>query len=169
MMVLANILLALAWLALIGPFTIGGFLLGLVIGFVALVVAAPGGWRYAQRVWSAVELGVYFGWSLFVANIRVAAAVIRSPQRLCPRVVQVPLNDLSDVELAILASLVTLTPGTVSMDTTPDRRFLLVHVLHAEDASVAAQDIKEGFERRLLRVTRREPPMETSGPAEGRA
>jgi len=164
MMALANILLALTWLALVGPFTISGFMVGMILGFAALVLAAPGGWRYAQRVGSALALGFFFAWALFMANIRVAIAVIGSPRRLRPRVIEVPLEgDLSDVELAILASLVTLTPGTVSLDTTPDRRGLIVHVLHAQDAEAAIREIKEGFEARLLRVTRREPPKGAGG------
>ena len=163
MMLLANILLALTWLVLVGPFTISGFLVGMVLGFGALVVAAPEGRRYAERTGSAIALGLFFAWALFEANIRVAIAVVRSPRLLSPRVLEVPLEPLGDVELAILASLVTLTPGTVSLDVSADRRTLVVHVLHADDADVAIRQIKEGFEARLLRVTRRDPPRRRGG------
>ncbi|HMN96723.1 MAG TPA: Na+/H+ antiporter subunit E [Phycisphaerales bacterium] len=160
MMVLANVLLAMAWLALVGPVTISNFLVGMLLGFVALVVAAPAGRIYARRVMHAAGLAFHFWWSLLVANINVAAAVIRSPKRLRPLVIDVPLEDLSDVELAILASLITLTPGTVALDVTADRKHMLVHVLHAEDAAAAIRDVKEGFEARLLLVTRGERPAQ---------
>lgn len=168
MMALAHVLLALAWLALVGPVTISNFLIGLVLGFIALVAAAPGGRLYARRVGSAVGLILYVGWALLIANLRVAVAVLGSPKKLRPRLIDVPLKDLSDVELAVLASLVTLTPGTVALDVTPNRSHLIVHLLHCDDPEAEIREIKENFEGRLLRVTRGEAPARPTSRSETR-
>mgnify|MGYP000042662149 CR=1 FL=1 len=168
MMVLAHVLLALTWLAMVGPVTISNFLIGLVIGFIALVAAAPDGHRYARRVGSGIGLALYVGWALLVANLRVAVAVLGSPKKLRPQLIEVPLKDLTDVELAVLASLVTLTPGTVALDVTPSRSHLIVHLLHCDDPGAEIREIKENFEGRLLRVTRGEAVARPAPPSEAR-
>ena len=65
----------------------------------------------------------------------------------------VPLQeDLSDGEVTLLSVLVTLTPGTLSIDLSKDRTLLYVHFMHVEDPDEAIRSITEGYERRILRL-----------------
>ncbi len=60
----------------------------------------------------------------------------------------------SDVEITLLANLVTLTPGTLSLDVSEDRSTLFVHAMFVDDPDVLRREIKHGFERRVLELLR---------------
>jgi multicomponent Na+:H+ antiporter subunit E len=73
-----------------------------------------------------------------------------------PGVVAIPLDVQTDAEITLLANLITLTPGTLSLDVSTDRRVLYIHVMYIDNDDVEAvrRKIKEGFERRVLEVLR---------------
>jgi len=68
--------------------------------------------------------------------------------------VAVPLDARSDMEITLLANLITLTPGTLSLDVSDDRSVLYVHGMFVEDAQLMREQIKNGFERRVLELLR---------------
>jgi multicomponent Na+:H+ antiporter subunit E len=73
-----------------------------------------------------------------------------------PSVLALPLDAESDLEITILASLISLTPGTLSIDVTDDRKILYVHAMYTTngDMDILKKEIKQGFERRILEITR---------------
>jgi multicomponent Na+:H+ antiporter subunit E len=148
--------LALAWCALTG--TIGPFDLafGMVLGWIALRIGGVGkpvtAGLDARRAAAAVSLLVFFLWELLVANIRVAAAVLGPSRLVRPGIVAVPLELTSDAGISLLANMITLTPGTLSLDVSADRKTLYVHCLAVDDPEEAVRSIKDGFERRVRRV-----------------
>ncbi len=75
---------------------------------------------------------------------------------VCPGVVAIPLDVRTDAEITLLANLITLTPGSVSLDLSEDRRVLYVHAMYIDGADVEAyrRSIKEGLERRVLELLR---------------
>ncbi len=154
---LINLLLALLWASTIGPFTPSNVGVGFVVGFVVLLIATPRGSRdsYSRKLLATIRFLLYLLWELVRANLLVAWWTISPLRRLKPAVILVPLEvELTDAEIATLANVITLTPGTLTLDVTPDRRALLVHCMHAPDHEVVRREIREGFERRLLEVTR---------------
>jgi multicomponent Na+:H+ antiporter subunit E len=82
--------------------------------------------------------------------------VLTRTSHLSPAIIAVPLDAESDREIVTLAVLVTLTPGTLSLKVSDDRRTLYVHEMYVADGDVerARQHIKEGYERRILRLSR---------------
>jgi len=151
----ANILFAVAWGALIGPFTPANLAAGYVVGYVALCIASGGRGSYFRRSRSALGLAVYTVYELASANLRVAWYTVSRLRNLKPAILAVPLEEnLTDAEITLLGSLITLTPGTLTMDVSPDRRVMYIHYMHVEDAEAAIEEIKSGFERRVLEVTR---------------
>jgi multicomponent Na+:H+ antiporter subunit E len=155
---LANLLLALVWVAMTGDLSPANLLVGLVLGFVALFAAQTvlGSTPYARRMWRVLAfLGFYIG-ELIMSNVRVAADVVTPRHRAQPGVVAVPLDAQTDAEITLLANLITLTPGTLSLDLSADRRTLYVHVMYLDhdDVALARREIKEGLERRVLEILR---------------
>jgi multicomponent Na+:H+ antiporter subunit E len=73
---------------------------------------------------------------------------------LRPGVIGVPLDAKTDLEITLLSILVTLTPGTLSIDVSADKRVLYIHFLDIEDVEEARRNIKNGLERQLLEVLR---------------
>ncbi|MBW2487296.1 MAG: Na+/H+ antiporter subunit E, partial [Deltaproteobacteria bacterium] len=67
-------------------------------------------------------------------------------------IVAIPLDAESDLEITVLANLITLTPGTLSLDVSPDRKTLYVHAMHVDDVEEFRQDIKQRMERRVMEV-----------------
>ena len=48
----------------------------------------------------------------------------------------------------------TLTPGSLSLDVSSDRRVLYLHVLYIDDVEALRREVKEDYERRVLEVLR---------------
>lgn len=153
---LLTIVLALLWGALTGSFSGPNLLLGAVIATAALLllrrsVGQPNGLR---RVVPAMALAGLFLYELLLSAIKVALVVLAPNlrQQLRPAIVAVPLTVKSDLEIALLANLITLTPGTLSIDVSDDKSMLYVHVLMLDDRASLIAGIAEGFEKRILAV-----------------
>lgn len=153
---LLNLVLALGWCAVIGEFTLANLAIGFALAYVALWLVRPlyGPTRYFQRFWLLLRLIAFFLFELVRSSLRVAWDVVTPPVYSRPGVVAVPLDAESDIEITVLANLVSLTPGTLSLEVSEDRRVLYVHAMFAEDRDAVSRSIKEGIERRLLEVTR---------------
>jgi multicomponent Na+:H+ antiporter subunit E len=153
---LLNLLLALLWAAVVGSFDPAHLVTGFVVGYVVLWIARPvlGPTRYFGKLFEAVRFVVFFVYELVLANLRVAWDVLTPRAYRRPGVVAVPLEPDSDVEITLLANLVTLTPGSLSLDVSPDRRYLYVHAMFVDDPEELRREIKEGFERRVLELLR---------------
>jgi multicomponent Na+:H+ antiporter subunit E len=152
-----NLLLALAWTAMNGEFTAANFLTGFALGFLVLFFArrAVGSQSYVGKVWQAASLLLFFMWELVKANLRVAFDVLTPRHRMRPGLIAVPLDAQTDAEITLLANLVSLTPGTLSLDVSSDRRVLYIHAMYIdEDLETERRKIKQGFERRILEVMR---------------
>lgn len=151
---LLNLLLALAWVALTGEFVLSNFLVGFGLGYVILWLdqSFAGTSGYFSKVPKVIGLIRFFAWELVKANLRVAYDVVSPRQRMRPGVVAIPLDVKSDPEITLLANLITLTPGTLSLDVSTDRQVLYVHSMYIGDVGEFSRQIKEGFERRVREV-----------------
>jgi multicomponent Na+:H+ antiporter subunit E len=83
-------------------------------------------------------------------------APLAAESYVCPGVVAIPLDARTDAEIVLLANLITLTPGSVSLDLSEDRRVLYVHAMYIDGGDVEAyrRAVKEGLERRVLELLR---------------
>ncbi|MHC4260882.1 MAG: Na+/H+ antiporter subunit E [Planctomycetota bacterium] len=154
-MLLEVFFLALAWVGMTGEPSLKNLLLGGLLGLGVLRATgrrAP--WRPSsfRKTPQAVSLTIFFLWQLVVANLRMARAVLGRVDQLHPAIIRVPLDLETDVEIKTLADLITLTPGTLSIDVSTDRKVLFVHVADCPDPEAARREIKDGFERRVKEV-----------------
>lgn len=153
---LLNILLAITWAALTASFTVTGLIVGFVIGYVALWFTQPlfggGPSPYFNRVWATLRLAVYFHYDLIRSSIAVVWDVLTPQQKSTPGLVEMPLDVQSDAEILLVTNLISLTPGTLSVDVSEDRKTLLVHAMFAEDPDALCRDLKHGMERLVREV-----------------
>jgi multicomponent Na+:H+ antiporter subunit E len=151
-----NLALALVWSAVLGSFSLANLAAGFALGFVALLLAGDrlGGARYARKVLGAVEFAGFFLIELVLASVRVAVDVLTPRHRARPGIVAVPLDAKTDGEITLFANLVSLTPGSLSIDLSEDRSTLFVHVMFLDDAESFRREVKRGFERRVLELLR---------------
>jgi multicomponent Na+:H+ antiporter subunit E len=148
--------LALLWVSATGSFTAGNLAVGACLGYLVLAVTqrAPNVRTTLRRTRLAAGLLGFFLWELVLSNLRVAYDVISPRYRISPGVVGVKLDARTDLEITLLANLITLTPGTMSLDVSADRKVLFVHSMYLEDRDAFERSIKKGFERRVLQVLR---------------
>jgi multicomponent Na+:H+ antiporter subunit E len=153
---LGNMLLALAWAALQGEFSLETLLTGHVLGYLTLVGLVRGGVLepspYIGRVHRVFGLVAYFAWELIKANLKLAIDVATPRYHMKPGIIALPLDATRDAEILLLSMLINTTPGSVALDVSPDRKTLYVHVMYMDTPDAARKEIKEGFERRVLGV-----------------
>lgn len=142
------------WLVIASSFTLGSLILGSVL---ALLIPI-----FTQRFWpdrplvrrpgTAVRLFGLVCWDIMLANWEVARLVLGPVGRLHPRFFDVPI-DLDDPFVAtLLASIISLTPGTVSVDIDMGRRVIHVHGLDVEDEAAVIATIKGRYEAPLKEI-----------------
>ena len=153
-MLLLNLLLTLAWVALTGDYQAGNFAIGFVLGYLILRLTqhSQAAARYVKGLQLALFFAVFFLKELVVSSLRVTLQVIRPQMQLRPAVVAIPLDVTSDAAITLLGNLITLTPGTLTLDVSTDRSTMYVHVMNVGDVESFRQSIKNGFERRVLEV-----------------
>jgi multicomponent K+:H+ antiporter subunit E len=107
-----------------------------------------------RRPLTIVRLGLTVLWDIVVANLQVAIRILGPERRLSPRFFWLPLDIRDPHGIAALAGIITMTPGTLSSDLTPDRRYLLVHALDASDPQQVCEEIKRRYEAPLMEIFR---------------
>lgn len=153
---LLNLLLAIAWVFLTGKLEFVNLVEGFILGYIILWISrsALGGTKYFQRIPKAISFIFYFLKELIMANLRVAFDIITPKDYMKPAIIAVPLDAKTDLEITLLANFISLTPGTLSLDVSHDKKFLYLHALYVEDVDEFRSEIKNGIERRLLEVIR---------------
>ena len=158
MMLSWNIFLAFIWLACWGVASPEQFVIGFLFGFSFLYLLERtevlGKSLYTTKVAATVGLSVFFVKELWKANIRVAEDLLRIKPQITPAIVAVPLDLKTDWAITTLANLITLTPGTLSLDLNEDASIIYIHTMYLDDSDKEAfiADIKNGFESRLLKL-----------------
>ena len=157
-MLIGNLLLALAWAALQAELSLANLLTGYVLGYLILLLLTRGGVlaesRYVGKLTMALGLAAFFLRELVYANLRLARDVVSPRNHIRPGIVAVPLDATSDGEILLLTALINLTPGSVALDVSADRKLLYVHAMYVDSAEAARADIKHGYERRVLHLLR---------------
>lgn len=153
---LVNVLLALAWAAVTGSFSFLNLAFGFVLAIFALSLIREqvGSVGYFSRARRVISLFLLFVFELILSAWRVAVMVLSPRMDLKPGIIAYPLRVDRDFEITMLANLISLTPGTVSVDVSDDRRTLYVHAIDASDPDATKRGIAEGFERKIMEAFR---------------
>ena len=151
-----NLLIAIAWAAVSGEFSAVTLFVGFLAGFVSLAAFSEfyGGARYHRRTLATLGLILYFLWDLTKSTWQVAMAVLFRHHVGRSRFVEMPLDVDSDFGIMLTANLISLTPGTLSVDVGENRRSLLIHAMFADDPEDVVAGLKDGIERRVIEVLR---------------
>lgn len=151
-----NLILAFTWALATGSLSERNLVLGFVVGLVVLQLVGPavGDARYGTRLFRIAALATIFLKELLVSSVRVAISVLSPRLTMEPAVIAVPLDVDSDAEITLLANLISLTPGTLSIDVAEDRSCIYVHAMYGGDPDQLAQEIKDTFERRIREAFR---------------
>lgn len=136
--------LVVMWIALWGRLSLANVLSGTLIALLVMGLAGRQQPRPVQHfnVVPALRYLQTFGTQLLLANWQVAKAVLR-PDSIRPGIVAMPLHHSSDAVVTLVANSITLTPGTLTLETERrgDIAILYVHALDLNDAEAVREDI----------------------------
>lgn len=151
-----NLMLAIVWVALTDSVSLYNFILGFLVGWAILALIqrhVPPLKGYSNRVSRIISFAVFFVKELVVANIRVAYDVLTPTSYMSPGVVGYKLDAKTDTEILFVSTFISLTPGTLSMDVSDDKKVLYIHAMFLEDKASFITDI-QALERHVLRIMR---------------
>ncbi len=151
-----NILLSFIWVALTGSLYYSNFVFGFLAGFFILWVMNRNetDQRYFTKAPKTIGFVFYFLYEMIMANIQVAYDLITPKYFFKPGIVRYPMEARSDIEINLLSTIISLTPGTLIMDISEDKKSLYIHVMYLKDKDTFIAQIRNGFEKRLLEIMR---------------
>ncbi len=155
----STFVLTLAWIGITANVTVSNIAVGLVVSLLSVWVIrhrlgedperAP---RF--RILRFLELSLTFVWELIKSAIRVVVLVFSPRSALHPGIIALPLSTDRPFEITVFANLITLTPGTLSLDVSKDCTTLYVHAIEIDDKDALIRDTKRTFEQRIMRALR---------------
>lgn len=153
---LMNLLLSFIWVALTGSLYYSNFLFGFLLGFFILWVMnrKEEDRRYFNRVPKTIGIIFYFLYEMLAANVQVAYDVITPKYFFKPGIIRYPLEATTDIEINLLSTMISMTPGTLILDVSEDKKSLFIHVMYLKDRERFIAQIKKGFEHKLLEILR---------------
>jgi multicomponent Na+:H+ antiporter subunit E len=151
-----NCFLAFGWAAIHESIKLSTIALGFVLGFLVLYVnsALFGNTTYFKRVTTFASLPAYFLWELIVSSIKVLLVILTPGMPHKSGIIAYELKAKTDAEITLLACLITLTPGTMSLEISKDHRILFIHTMFADDPIELKQSIEQRLEKLVLEVMR---------------
>ena len=154
--ILLNFSLALLWMFLSANFSANGFLIGFILGAIALIMMRRffKSRLYIGRVWAIIALILLFLKELVLANIAVLKIVLKPKLDMQPAFFKYETALTEEWELTLLSSLITLTPGTVVVHISDDNKYLYIHAIDAADINETIASIRDSFEKAILEVSR---------------
>jgi len=153
---LMNLLLSFIWVALTGEMYYTNLFFGFVLGYFILWIMNLNGndKRYFTHIPKAIVFAGYFLYKLLIANIQVAYDVITPKYFFKPGIIQYRMEAATDIEINLLSTVISLTPGTLILDISDDRKVLFIHVMYLKDREHFISEIRNGFEKKLLELLR---------------
>ncbi|WP_405112292.1 Na+/H+ antiporter subunit E [Paenibacillus sp. FSL K6-1217] len=154
--ILLNLMIAFLWMFLNNDWTASGFIVGYVLGVAVLVVMRRffGGRLYLGKIWAILKLVALLLRELVVSSYVVVKAVLRPNLNIRPAILMYHTELESDWEVAVLITMLCLTPGSVVLEVSKDNRTLYIHAMDIEDVEQFDANIRNTFERAILEVTR---------------
>jgi len=147
-------LLFVLWLVLNESVSPGQIALGLALALWFTWAAARLRPLHARprRLWKAIPLMLRVTLDIIRSNIAVAKLILNPrPNEFSPGFIKIPLTMRDPHGLALLACIVTYTPGTVWVDLTEDHS-LKLHVLDLQNEDHWFELVQQRYERPLMEM-----------------
>ena len=150
-----NLVIMLAWPVLTVGFNLANFVVGFVLVWFLLFFTRSlyGNTVYFKKPFVFVKFVAVFIYRLFASSVWVILEVLRVTRAVSPGIVEVPLDVKTDMQLLLLTSYISLTPGTLSLDVDVEKNVLYVHAMFIDDPDAVRNEIKQTIEKDVLELT----------------
>mgnify|MGYP001172732285 FL=1 len=155
--ILINIFVAFLWMFLQDDWSLLGFTSGYLVGILILIFMR----RFFQKplylffLYAVLKLFYVFIHELFLSAFLVLKQVLRPKINITPGIFRLDTELETDIEVTLLSMLITLTPGSVVMDVTPNNKVLYVHAMDIPESKIAVLKSQKVFEKAIKDVTRK--------------
>ncbi|MBU5265847.1 Na+/H+ antiporter subunit E [Virgibacillus proomii] len=153
--IVINLIIAFMWMFLKESYSVPSFISGYILGIVLLLILRrfiPDTF-YLKRVIKIINLILLFIKELVSSNIEIVKLVYTPKPDIEPGIFALPTELKSNWEITLLANLITLTPGTLSVAVSRDNTKLFVHAMNINDSNESIRSIKNTFEKAIMEVT----------------
>ncbi|GGJ83720.1 Na(+)/H(+) antiporter subunit E [Lentibacillus kapialis] len=154
--IVINLIIAVMWMLLSEAYTVPSFLSGYLLGILLLLLLnrfIPDNF-YIKRVIKIVALIILFIKELVLSNIDIVKLAYARKPEFEPGIFALPTELTSNWEITLLANLISLTPGTLSVAVSHDNTHLYIHAMQIDDINEEINSIKNTFEKAIMEVTR---------------
>lgn len=153
--------LAVTWMFLKGTLTIQAFLEGLLFGVAAILVTRAiirpeTSYTFPRLLKKVPPFLAYLGFfisQIIVGNLDVAYRALHPKMPISPGILAINIEGKSELEVAMMANTITLTPGTLTMDVNLRKKVMYVHTISARELEEVRQELKQ-VEHYVSRVVR---------------
>lgn len=155
---LLNILLSLVWVALTGHLNYVNFIFGFAMGFFILWILAKSGTvadkGYFYRVPKILLFILFFFYDMIKANIEVTQEILTPRRKMSPGIIAYEHRLRTDFEITMLVNVIALTPGTMVLKISDDRKFIYIHSFNMKDKEKFIERLRNGLESKLIEIIR---------------
>ncbi|WP_407269517.1 Na+/H+ antiporter subunit E [Radiobacillus sp. PE A8.2] len=154
--IVINISIAFMWMFLYEDYTFLTFVSGYIVGILLLFLLRRfiPGYFYMRRVVNVLKLVLLFFKELLLSNLEIVKLVYKPKLDIEPGIFALPTELKTNWEITMLANLITLTPGTLSVAVSKDQCVLYIHAMDLDDDEKMITSIKDTFEKAIMEVTR---------------
>ncbi len=108
--------------------------------------------KILKKIYFSIEFIVYYMVKLIQANLFIAYDILTPKMHTKPAFMEVPVNLNTDSGLLLFSNLLSMTPGTLSIDVSEDKKILYVHVLYYSSEELMQKDFN-GMQQKIKRIT----------------
>lgn len=154
---LLNILLTFIWAALTGQLDYTNFVFGYALGFFILWLvnrSTKASRDYFYRVPKIFAFILLFFYDLLKSNFEVMKDVLTPNYNMKPGIIKYEMKAKTDFEITMLANMVALTPGTLVIDLSKNKKYMYIHAMYLTDIEDFKRKIDLRIEKKLLEILR---------------
>ena len=156
--ILLCLVLAAVWVGLTGEVTPATFVVGILLGLIIIHLFGRKTLKIfrlnIRHFWPLIQLFFIFLYELVVANLTVLKKVFKPKLDIKPGIIKVPIDLEGPFWIVTLANMITLTPGTLTVEVAPDNKYFYVHCLNIDNEESIVSGIKDVFEKKIQEVYR---------------
>ncbi len=110
--------------------------------------------RFVKKGFLVLMFVGFYIIELVKANVRIAYDILSMHTRVRPGIAEIELDAKSDLEILTLVNLISMTPGSLCIDISEDKKYIYVHEMYFESTDALRKSIKNGLEKRILEISR---------------
>ncbi|HSW67218.1 MAG TPA: Na+/H+ antiporter subunit E, partial [Bacteroidales bacterium] len=150
-----NVFLTIVWISLTMKFALSNVIFGFILSYLILwLINGSQNKTYFARIPRMLDFLATFIWQIVAGGVKIAWDIATPRHYMKPGIIAFPLSAKTDIEITLLANIITLTPGTMSIDVSGDRKILYVYAVYINNEQKLIDSIKNSLEKKLLEAIR---------------